>query len=715
MYKKNLLLGILFFTTSIAFSQTLISMSPNTANINQTLNTTVTASGFFFTMASMPGPYDTYLLQGNYQITPNWVNMIDDDNLDVNITIPAAAPTGSYQLVHVVYTFVPPFNANYYYLGNAFTVYDSCNIVVTPLGAQVCTGDSVQLSFTSSASTYQWKLNGVNIPGANQQNYYAKTSGNYTLAVTGNTCTGSITPVAVTILPPPTAAITPSANQNLCPGQSVTLQANTGAGLTYQWNKNGAVIPGATQISLLVKDSGNYQVTVTNSSGCKNISTPVKVSFSQLPSILLTKQPGASGGKDAKLESYSPNSNYGNDVQLYAVAWTINGNPVYTRSVFQFDLSSVPPGSVILSAELNLYYDSTTTNVYHQYGQNTGYLQRVTAPWSESTVNWNNQPPATSVNQAVLPTSTSSYQDYLHIDVRDLVRTMVDSPAVNYGFLLKIAAESPYKTLLFCTSDYPNQARRPRLVIKYAGVNVTASNGLTFCNGDSSILQANSGNYSYQWKKNGNAINGATASAYTAKTSGTYLVKITNNNGCSVLSPPKVITVNYNPAATISSDGPTTFCAGDSVVLAGNSGTNLSYQWKKNNGTINGATARKYTAKTAGSYKVKVTNVYGCTRLSSAVTVTVPCRESEMAGGGSLFTVDAYPNPSGGDFHFRLTNGSDENVRIRIYDLTGRMVSDQSYIMQHEIVVSNIAVPGLYKAEVIQGENIKVISLIKTE
>ena len=56
---------------------------------------------------------------------------------------------------------------------------------------------------------------------------------------------------------------------------------------------------------------------------------------------------------------------------------------------------------------------------------------------------------------------------------------------------------------------------------------ITAMSATTFCNGDSVMLMANTGtNYAYQWNLGGNAINGATASSYWAKASGSYTVTI---------------------------------------------------------------------------------------------------------------------------------------------------------------------------------------------
>lgn len=75
------------------------------------------------------------------------------------------------------------------------------------------------------------------------------------------------------------------------------------------------------------------------------------------------------------------------------------------------------------------------------------------------------------------------------------------------------------------------------------------------------------------------------------------------------------------PTANISVIRPTTFCEGDSAILAANTGVNLTYQWYKNNVLIPSETQSQYVAKTSGSYKVAVSRL-GCTVSSSPVTTT---------------------------------------------------------------------------------------------
>lgn len=93
--------------------------------------------------------------------------------------------------------------------------------------------------------------------------------------------------VAVTIVDPSTAiaSITQGATASFCSGSSVTLNANTGSGLTYQWQLNGSPIGGANSSTYAANAAGTYSVVVTGSSGCSATSSGTVVSSNPAPTI----------------------------------------------------------------------------------------------------------------------------------------------------------------------------------------------------------------------------------------------------------------------------------------------------------------------------------------------------------------------------------------------------------------------------------------------
>ncbi|MCX6292530.1 MAG: T9SS type A sorting domain-containing protein [Bacteroidetes bacterium] len=131
-----------------------------------------------------------------------------------------------------------------------------------------CSGDSVVLDAnTGTGLSFQWQLNAVNIPGATSSSYSADTTGSYACVVT-NAC-GSTTSnsIPVTLHFPPTASIIGNGSTTICPGDSVQLDANTGAGLSYQWQLNGVDISGAISSIYTATDTGHYSCVETNSCG----------------------------------------------------------------------------------------------------------------------------------------------------------------------------------------------------------------------------------------------------------------------------------------------------------------------------------------------------------------------------------------------------------------------------------------------------------------
>lgn len=81
-----------------------------------------------------------------------------------------------------------------------------------------------------------------------------------------NTITGSSIVVVVRAIP--TATITAIGSTSVCPGSTVSLQANAGTGFTYQWSKDAVSISGATAATYNATATGSYTVVITNSNGC---------------------------------------------------------------------------------------------------------------------------------------------------------------------------------------------------------------------------------------------------------------------------------------------------------------------------------------------------------------------------------------------------------------------------------------------------------------
>ena len=211
-------------------------------------------------------------------------------------------------------------------------------------------------------------------------------------------------------------------------------------------------------------------------------------------------------------------------------------------------------------------------------------------------------------------------------------------------------------TVVVTNSNNCSTTSIPFAVTVNANPTASVSGNASFCAGGNTLLSSNatagSGTISsIVWKSNSGIV-GEFNATYTALTADIYDVEVTNSNGCSTQSIPFTVTVNAVPTASIS--GTASFCARGYTLLNSNatagSGTINSYQWKLGGNTISGATNVNYTATTAGSYTVVVTNSNGCSFTSAALAVTVnaltvisssPVSQTINALNNAIFSVTA--------------------------------------------------------------------------
>jgi uncharacterized delta-60 repeat protein len=149
---------------------------------------------------------------------------------------------------------------------------------IIPSGSlEFCQGGSVDITVYPAASSYQWFRNGIVIPGATVQTYSAQSTGSFSCTVSDQCGEKPVTAVSVVENKKPKAVVSPSGTVSICAGQKVKLQANTGTGLSYQWNKNGIEIPGATNSSIKVSEAAHYHVVTANQFGCTKSSAETNV------------------------------------------------------------------------------------------------------------------------------------------------------------------------------------------------------------------------------------------------------------------------------------------------------------------------------------------------------------------------------------------------------------------------------------------------------
>lgn len=177
-------------------------------------------------------------------------------------------------------------------------------------------------------------------------------------------------------------------------------------------------------------------------------------------------QPDAITGKDAIIQSFTPDSVFLNSDYLAALAWTNGGNFNTSRILIEFDFSDIPIQTQIDSASLSLFWISHDV-LPGQTGENAFSIHKITESWQENSVTWNNQPSFDPQNVVEVNKSLYEEQSYLNINVTTLVQNMINSSSENHGFMIKLNEEFPYKLVIFGSSDHADNNKHPELVVCY--------------------------------------------------------------------------------------------------------------------------------------------------------------------------------------------------------------------------------------------------------
>jgi len=422
----------------------------------------------------------------------------------------------------------------------------------------------------------------------------------------------------------PTATITPPGTVSFCTGGSVVLNANTGTGLTYQWNNAGVAISGATAASYIANAAGTYTVAVT-SAGCTATSTTTTVTANTTPAAPTVTTP----------VSYCLNTP--------ATALTATGTALiwYTAATGGM-ASTTAPTPVTTTATTTNYYVSQTTNNCESPRATIAVTVNalpVLTPYVQLNGNWLQQNTVqacagTTISLGPQPAVTTGWSwtgpsGYMattrQITLANLTTTQGGVYTANYTDANGCKASSNFTVTVNAIPSAPG-----------------VISPVTYCQGATAtaLTATTGGGGTLNWYGTNATEGTASATAPTPLTnatgSTTYYVSQTVA-GCEGPRASETVTVNALPIATIIPATSTTFCSGGSVVLNATTGTGLTYQWSNGGNAIIGAPGSSYTATMAGAYTVTITNISNCTATSSGVTVTVDTPPSVSIAGSAQY------------------------------------------------------------------------------
>lgn len=344
-------------------------------------------------------------------------------------------------------------------------VNETTNVITHPANDSACLGGnaSFHVAATGAGLSYQWRKDGVNIPGAISSTYNVTgaasgDAGNYDVIVNG-ACGADTSNTASLQIRTVTTINTQPASKTACVGDNVTFSVDAaGAGtMVYQWRKGGTNIPGAnssdyTITGITAASAGDYDVIITGGCGV-----------------------------------------------LTSSSATLTVNAVTT-------IGTQPTAQTVCTG-------GTVTFTVAATGTGTLAYQ-----WRKG---GNDIAGATSDTYTINPVTTADAGNY------DVVISGICSPVSSNAVALTVTPATSITTQPTAT---------------------------TACEGGPASLSvvAAGGGLTYQWKKGTTDINGATSATYTipvvsAADAGSYSVVVTGNCGSATSSS---VTLTVNPAGT---------------------------------------------------------------------------------------------------------------------------------------------------------------------
>jgi hypothetical protein len=507
------------------------------------------------------------------------------------------------------------------------TITNPASISTQPVGQNLCEGNnySLNVSTTGTIINYQWRKDGVNIPGAtlatlNLTSVTPSDLGNYSVTMIdacGNTLTSTNAFITVTPLISITSQPT---GGTVCEGSNFTLAVSAFDVDTYQWTFNGSPIAGATLpnydgVNATLGNAGNYAVQLTNF--CGTVTSDIaNIAVEALPQITntLSNQPLCAG---QPLNLAVTATGNGLSYQWMKNGVAIPGANSATFNIASISTSDVGSYSVVVAnscgnATSNVSVVSvtvpaaiTTQPTSHTACVGTSHTFTVNATGDNLNYNW-------LVNGSSFQSGPSA-----SLSLSNISTLMAGTFQVEVSNSCGTIASN---VVNLTVDSAPSITTQPA-----ANTSLCAGNALNL-----SVVNTG-GAVSYQWRKDGVAIAGATSATYQIASTvpadgGVYSVQLTNSCGTIVSSN---ATVSVSPATTITLQPVSaTICTGTNhtfEVTANGSG--LTYQWSKDGVAVFGATSNSLVLSNAsisnsGSYVVTVTGACG-TVTSQVATLTV--------------------------------------------------------------------------------------------
>ena len=446
---------------------------------------------------------------------------------------------------------------------------------------------------------------------------------------------------------PPLTAPTISAqaeNQSVVTGETATFKVvATGSALTYQWKKNGTDISDATSSSYttpptsIADNNTVFSVSVSNSAGSVNSNATLTV-LDTAVAPAITSQPADQTAITGQTVTFSVKAT-GTSLRYQ---WQKNGEHITdaTNSSYTTPATSMADSDTKYSVIVSNSVSTVTSNTATLTVSDTAVAPAITIqPTNQTAIT------GQTATFSVTATGTSLQYQWKKGDTAipgatfssytTPATSMADSGAVFTVVVSNSAGSvtSNNATLTVTAAVVVPVVVAPAITAQPAAQTVTEGQTATF-----SVTATGTAPLTYQWKKGGTAISGATSSTFTtpatsiADDGAVFTVEV-SNSAATVASGDATLTVTAaSPAITTQPTALSITAGATATFTVTATGTApLIYQWKKNGVNItggSGSTTSSYTTPAmsyAGDgveYSVVVSNSAG-TVTSSTATLTV--------------------------------------------------------------------------------------------
>ncbi len=496
-------------------------------------------------------------------------------------------------------------------------------------GTSLCTSGSATLKATSETGvSYEWFLNNVKLNNQSKDTLRVTQKGTYQVRAYRTAWPSCDTTIGIQLDSSPVAPQTIS--YTYCQGASAAPLAANGISLQWYTQSAGGIPQNTLTPSTSISGLTTYFVTQSNACGeSPRAATTVTVLPKTPLGITATKGTFCTGDS-VKITASSAATLFQWNSGTFGAAKTFIAKTAGTYSVVAKDTAGCTNVAAIdlNTFAVNLPVVSNDTTICAGNNLMLGGTGTGTYLWSNG---------VTTSQNTVQPSSNATYRltftDSNGCKYVDSVVVKVNpKPIVDAGSDTIICNGTPVTLKASGNGTYSwsnggmgqQTTVAPNITNKYY-VTVTDNNGckaldsvnvvvnavptpgiagkLSFCKGSNTTITA-SGGITYLWTTS------STNQNLIVNTAGTYIVTVTNANGCKNNTSVMVV---EDPLPAASINGKPSFCKGTSTNLTASGGN--SYFWNNSN------TSNSIIVSAIGTYAVTVTDANGCKNATSVTVV----------------------------------------------------------------------------------------------